>query len=545
MTKKPAIIVLSALAACAVIFGADWPTQSGSPQREGWARSEKVFTKDNVKDLDLLYRYQTDNKSLSLFSLTSPLIDGLLITYRGFKEMLVFGGSEDNVYSVDADLNKLIWKAHFNYMGKKKKLHASVTCPGGATASVAMDGSSSAGVSFGRHPAPAAGARPNPIGGRGFGSLGAFFAVSSDGYLHTLNASTGGDLIPSVKFLPANSHVSALNVLNDVIYATTSGRCGGAANAVYAIDMASTDKKVVTYQIAGGSVAGSSGTALGSDGTVYVQVLAELGETNSTSHRTVLALDPATLAVKDFFVGADRTAVKGRVGESGPTPTVFSWKGKDMVVAAGSDGRIDLLDSASLGGADHHKPVFETEPVASDDQHYDGDGFRAGFSTWTDSATDARWIYASLWGPPRSSAKFPAQNGDVSTGSIVAFKLEDKNGQPVLTPAWISANIPSPAAPVTASGMVFALSTGEPLRQSSPKGKVFDVAEIKKESTHAALYVLDGESGKQLYASGNALTSPSYSSGLAVANGRIYFATSDNSMNAFGFKAMQPQLTDK
>jgi hypothetical protein len=30
-----------------------------------------------------------------------------------------------------------------------------------------------------------------------------------------------------------------------------------------------------------------------------------------------------------------------------------------------------------------------------------------------------------------------------------------------------------------------------------------------------------------------------------VANGRIYFGTSDNNMNAFGFKAMQPQLTDK
>jgi outer membrane protein assembly factor BamB len=345
--------------------------------------------------------------------------------------------------------------------------------------------------------------------------------------------------------LPADSHVSALNVLNDVIYATTSGRCGGNPNAVYGIDMGSADKKVVSYQIAGSSLAGPSGTALGSDGTVYVQVLGELAETSATSHRTVLALNPATLAVKDFFVGADRPAVKGRLGESAPTPTVFSWKGRDMVIAAGSDGRLDLLDSASLGGADHHKAAFETEPVASDDQHYAGDSFRAGFSTWTDSATDARWIYASLSGPPRSSAKFPVQNGDVSTGSIVAFKLEEKAGQPVLTPAWISSNILSPAAPVTASGMVFALSTGEPLRQSSPKGKALDVADIQKGSTHAALYVLDGETGKQLFSSGEKVASPAFSSGLAVANGRIYFGTSDNNMNAFGFKAMQPQLTDK
>ena len=46
-------------------------------------------------------------------------MNGLLITYLGFKEMLVFGGSSDNVYSVDADLNRLIWKRHFETTGQK------------------------------------------------------------------------------------------------------------------------------------------------------------------------------------------------------------------------------------------------------------------------------------------------------------------------------------------------------------------------------------------------------------------------------------------
>jgi outer membrane protein assembly factor BamB len=528
----------------AAIFAADWPTTSGSPQREGWARSEKVITKDNVHGLDVIYRYQSDNKSRGLYSLTSPLIDGMLITYRGFKEMLVFGGSSDVVYSVDADLNRLIWERHFEYEGEGKKTHrVTATCPGGLTAAVAMDGSSSAGVSFGRRPAaPAPGGRA-PIGGRGFGSLGAFFAVSSDGYLHTLNASTGEDLIPAAKFLPPNSRVSALNVYDDHVYAATSGACGG-ANAVYGIDMASTDKKVFTFPVAGNSVAGASGTALGSDGTVYVQVPAEQGQTDTTSHRTVLALDPENLGVKDFFVAEDAPSTKGHADVAGPAPMVFSWKGKDVVVAAGSDGRIYLLDSASLGGPDHHKPMFESEPVASADEHYAGSGFRTGFATWSDAASDARWLYASLWGPPRAAIKFPQQNGDVSTGGIVGFKVEDKGGQPVLAAAWISPNIASPAAPVIASGMVFALSTGDPMREAKPNGKPYSVGEVEKTATPAALYALDGETGKQLYTSG-AMSSPAYSSGLAVANGRIYFGTSDNNMNAFGFKAMQPQLTDK
>lgn len=547
ITKK-AIGTLAVLSVCLCIMGADWPTTSGSPQREGWARSEKVLTKESVSGLDLLYQYKADNKSRGLYSLTSPLIDGLLITYRGFKEMLVFGGSSDNVYSVDADLNRLIWKVHFDYQGDEKKSRQSTaTCPGGLTASVAMDGSSSAGVTFGRRPppAPVAPGRVPPIGGRGFGSLGAFFAVSSDGYLHTLNASTGADLVPAVKFLPANSHVSALNVHNDAVYAATTGNCGGNANAVYGVDMGSVDKKVVTLPISGNSVSGASGTAIGSDGTVYVEVPAEQGETNATSHRTVLALDAATLGVKDSFVAGDGPSLKKHVDIVMPTPTVFSWKGKDIVVAAGSDGGIYLLDSTSLGGPDHHKPLFETEPIASVDEAYAGNGFRTGFSTWTDSASDVRWVYASMSGPPRASIKFPSVNGDAANGSILAFKVEDKNGQPVLTPAWISGNIPGAAAPVTAGGVVFALSTGEPSQEANKKGKPLGVGEIEKASTHATLFALDADTGKQLYTSGDAVASPSLSSGLAVANGRIYFATSDNSMNAFGFKKMQPQLTDK
>ena len=210
--------MVAATVTCAVILAADWPSQSGGPQRDAWARYEKTFTKDNVGGLDLLYKYQSDNKAKGLDSLTSPIIDGLLITFRGFKEMLVFGGSSDNVYSVDADLNKLIWKTHFEYHGDGREVRkATASCPGGLTAAPAMRGSSSAGVTFGRRPPAAPGAAngpaPPPLIGQGgmYQGTGAFFVVGSDGYMHALNPSTGADLIPAVKFLPSNSRASALN----------------------------------------------------------------------------------------------------------------------------------------------------------------------------------------------------------------------------------------------------------------------------------------------------------------------------------------------
>jgi outer membrane protein assembly factor BamB len=542
--------LLAVTVTCAVIAAADWPTQSGGPQRDGWARSERVFTKENVRDLDLLYKYKADNQSRGLYSLTSPIIDGLLITYLGFKEMLVFSGSSDNVYSVDADLNRLIWKAHFDYNGEERRSrHSTVSCPGGLTASLAMVGSSSAGVSFGRRTPvavrPGGVAPASLIGGSGFGSVGSFFAVSSDGYLHALNPSTGADLISAVKFLPANSRVSALNVDGNTIYAATSGNCGGHPNALYAVDLGSADKKVSSLPSNGSGVSGITGTAIGSDGTVYIQVPSEQGAAQGTHHRVILALEPQTLRIKDSFAAEDVPDLPKNVEEPGATPLVFSWKGKDLIVASGESGRLYLLDSTSLGGPDHRKAMFATEPIASADADYAGYGFRAGFSSRNDVDTATRWIYASLWGPPRPSAKFPLQNGNPDHGSIVAFKVSEESGQPVLSPAWISPDVASPAPSVTAGGMVFALSTGEPMRKATAKGKPYTITEINKASTHATLYAFDGDSGKQLYSSGDGIVSPSYGSGLAIANGRIYFATSDNSVYSFGFSKMQPQLTDK
>jgi outer membrane protein assembly factor BamB len=376
-----------------------------------------------------------------------------------------------------------------------------------------------------------------------YGGTGAFFSVGSDGYLHTLNPSTGADLIPAVKFLPSNSRASALNVEGNTVYAATSGDCGGHPNALYAIDLGSAQKKVSSLPT-NGHISGIAGTAIGNDGTVYVEVPFEQGATEGTHHRTVLALEPLTLAVKDSFSAEDEPNGSKNEEEAGVTPLVFSWKGKDLIVASGSHGRLFLLDSTSLGGPDHRQPLFATEPLANAAE-VPGNGFREGFSSWLDSDTETRWVYASFWGPLQSSAKVPSANGEAAHGSVVAFKASEQNGQPTLTPAWVSPDLPSPAGTVTANGLVFALSTGEPTDEFKAKGKPAGIAEIEKASTHAVLYVLDGENGKQLYSSGNKVVSPSYRSGLAVANGRIYFGTHDNAVYSFGFSKMQPQLTEK
>jgi len=48
------------------------------------------------------------------------------------------------------------------------------------------------------------------------------------------------------------------------------------------------------------------------------------------------------------------------------------------------------------------------------------------------------------------------------------------------------------------------------------------------------LYALDGQTGKELWSSGNQITSWNHWSGLSVANGHVYIGTYDGNVYCFG-----------
>jgi outer membrane protein assembly factor BamB len=550
--RKFILIVLSAALATVIIRAADWPTQSGNPQRDGWAKSEKDFTRQNVKSLELLYKVTPDNEARGLSALTTPIIAGQLITYLGFKEMLVFGGSQDNAYSVDADLNRRIWKAHFEYKADKPAAAPTAVCPGGLVASLAMPGSSTTVAVRGAAPivgrgipgrgvvsvvvppvAPVTPAARGPVSifATGFGRSSVFIALSSDGYMHALNTSTGADKIAPVRLLPPNAKPVGVNISDAVVYVATEDNCGGNPNALYALDMSSPgdDHKLTVFETHGAGPAGSGGTAITAvapivptlpgappapppqEITVYTQIPDGSGDVAGTYSDTVLALTK-DLKVKDYFTPSDAPPpLRKGVGEPGITPVLFEWKGHDVVVAGSRNGRVYLLDGKSLGGADHHMPLAQTEPIAA------GSGFNGTFSSWEDPATNTRWIYAPVWG---------------AHGGIVALRLEERDGKPVLSKAWVSREMQAPAPAVVAGGLVFALATGEATREA-------------RKATHATLYALDAATGAELYSSGNLAVTFAHNGGLAVANRRVYFTTHDNTVFALGFLADQPQLTGK
>jgi outer membrane protein assembly factor BamB len=93
---------------------------------------------------------------------------------------------------------------------------------------------------------------------------------------------------------------------------------------------------------------------------------------------------------------------------------------------------------------------------------------------------------------------------------------------------------------VVANGMVFGFGSGEETKQSWPDiGLNFDSSIRAAKSTHATLYVLDGQTGDELYSSGEQITSFNHFSGLTVANGRVYIGTYDGTLYCFGLEETQ------
>ncbi len=223
-------------------------------------------------------------------------------------------------------------------------------------------------------PAYSRSARPRPSGGLGRPMVA--YAVAGDGQLHVVGLQSGKDLQKPAPFLPANSQWSNPVAVGTMMYAATSGNCAGAPNGVYAIDLDAADKPVVSYRTNGGSVVGS--VAFSSDGNTLIAAIGPGSVTADGKANAIVALDPKTLKLKDWFTQPAAEFVTG--------PTVFRHGAKDVVAAATRDGRVILLDVASLGGANHATPLMASQSLVASG----GSIAAEALATWARAAAERR-----------------------------------------------------------------------------------------------------------------------------------------------------------
>ena len=85
-----------------------------------------------------------------------------------------------------------------------------------------------------------------------FRPSGVAYVISGDGMLRVVGLPSGKDIQRPAQFVPANSRWSSPVAVGTTMYASTFGKCGGAPSGVWAIDLDSEAKPVVSWKTNGG-----------------------------------------------------------------------------------------------------------------------------------------------------------------------------------------------------------------------------------------------------------------------------------------------------
>ncbi len=506
---------------------ADWLTDGGDIERTGWQKNETILSTTSVKNMKLLWKTRLDNEPRQMHNLLPVLIASNVKTASGPKQIVLATGVTDNLYALDAETGAQIWKLRFESNWAPPATGgrgAGILCPGGVTATPVIGPGKAEGEYI-------------------------VYAASWDGRLRRVDLATGKEIVPPAKFMPPNGKPYALSLRNNVIYTHTAQGCGGNPNMVYIYDLAT--ERVGAWGPAGGGMWGRTGPAISSKGVLYTGTGdGPWNPENGVYGNGIIGVrqNPETKAAElvDYYGPTNAEWLWKRDLDMQVTPAIFNYKGKELMIDAGKECVMYLMDTESIGGDDHRTPLHRTPLYCNEEVNFASAGVWGSLATWED-AKGTRWALTPFWGPKHSKFKAPLENGVVKYGAILAFKVEEKAGKFTLTPAWISRDMNRAEPPVIVNGVIFAYGSGEDTDQAAfDIGLAYNRQENRiKNSTKAVLYALDAQTGKELWNSGDAIASWNHWGGLSVANGKVYISTFDGYQYCFGIASGAVQSAAK
>jgi len=491
----------------------EWLTSSEDAARDAWQRADSKITPRTAKDLRLLWKTKLDAKPMGMLSFREPLIVSGVKTADGAHTLAIFAAAANDVYALDADSGKVLWQTHLKWASEKPQE------PGEGNGFICTNALSATPVVS---PASAAARR--------------LYVLSSDGYLRIMDLATGAESDPPIQVLSLPyGKPYGLSLVNNVVYTVTGQGCGGVPNALYAVDL--DNRKVSVSSPPQAGLWGTAGAAVGSDGTIYFEsgdgpYDAALGKLSTSVEAFTYAHDSVTL--KDYYSPSNHVWLTRRDLDMNVTPVVFPYQGRDFIVASGKEGRYFLLDSKSIGGADHLTPAFRSDLLSNKNVNFQTEGTWGSLASWQ-AKDGTRWVLGPMGGD--AAVKFPIIYGPTPHGGILALKLKEKDGKPELDPAWLSRDMITAEPPVIGKGVIFVLAGGEFTGQANDTvGGLYSAQERIQRSVPAKLFVLDAVTGKELYSSGDQVTSFLHQAGLSVADDKVMFGTFDGTVYCFGLK---------
>jgi outer membrane protein assembly factor BamB len=491
----------------------EWLTGSGDAARDGWQRAESKINPHNAGKLQLLWKTKLAAKPMGMLSFREPVIVTGVKTADGTHTLAIFAAAANQVFAVDAETGKVAWQSNLKWESEKPQEEGEgrgFICTNALSATPVV----------------------SPIDA----PVRRLYVLASDGFLHTIDLATGEDADAAMEMLPLPyGKPYGLNLVNNVVYTVTGQGCGGVPNALYAINLG--DKKLTVSQPPQAGLWGTAGPAIGSDGTIYFEsgdgaYNAAEGKLSTSVEAFTFSND--TLTLKDYYTPSNHVWLTRRDLDMNVTPAVFPWKGRDVLVGSGKEGRYFVMDSKSMGGADHETPLFRSELYSNTNVNFQTEGTWGSLASW-ESKSGTRWILGPTGG--ETAVNFAKRYGPTPHGGVIGLKLVEKDGKTELETAWRSTDMITAEPPVVANGVVFVLAGGEFTGQANDDmGGLYSAKERIAHSVPARLFALDAVTGKQLYSSGDQIPSFLHQAGPSVVDGKVMFGTFDGTVYCFGLK---------
>src|SRR5205807_2597860 len=168
---------------------------------------------------------------------------------------------------------------------------------------------------------------------------------------------------------------------------------------VYIFDLAT--GKVGTWGPAGGGMWGRQGPAISSDGTMYTGT----GDGNFNPEigafgNGIIGIkqNPQTKAAElvDYYGPSNAAWLWKRDLDMQVTPVIFPYKGKELMVDAGKECRMYLMDTESIGGDYHRTPLYRSPLICNEDVNFASAGIWGSLASWEDSK-GTRWVLTPIW----------------------------------------------------------------------------------------------------------------------------------------------------
>ncbi|HWY66517.1 MAG TPA: PQQ-binding-like beta-propeller repeat protein [Rhizomicrobium sp.] len=522
----------------------EWLTWGYDQERTGWNRAETTLTPKNVGKLKQLWSTQlsvpVDKYVLS--TMTAPIVAAGVATAKGPTDMVFILGANDILFALDANTGKPLWQKSFPNPQQPKKPKEWL-CPGTTNDTPTIDK-----------------------------ARGLVFFITSDGKLRGLSLADGAERLAPVAMTAPFARAWSLNLIDNVLYSTSGRACGEItdkssieyvaaisglrragtgplldASAVNAADVSDLAHPVVTHFFTsgarpaapwgrGGAVRGPSGVILETSDGRYDPAAGDFSE-------SILKVSPKAARLMDSYTPTNWMDNLMHDMSGSASPVVFNFAGKTLVAASQKEAVLRILDASNLGGQNHMTPLWQSPKLGNDEKT----GTDPSRGVWGAIATyennGRRFLYLPLYGHPSKDAPvFPVTNGPREDGSVMAFEVKNDGGKISVVPVWSSTNMMMPDPPVVANGVVYALSTGgQAMQNGAHPGDPrmpYDVSSVLRSTpvSNMTLYAYDAESGKQLWSSGKTMTDWVHFSEPVVALGKVFVATHDAHVVAFGLK---------